>query len=141
MAKRGRPVGYRLSEESKRAIAESKTGQLHKIETKDKISNTLLVYFKQFNSLGDEITNKYCRADDDELCKWANESKCDLDEFDDIFTSKTMRNKRKMELTSGQNIEFYSYDLTPEDLVILKQLIEQNNNDLDKALEIYMRED
>lgn len=141
MAKRGRPPGYRLSEESKRAIAESKTGQCHKKETKDKISKTLLVYFKQFNSFGEEIINKYCRADDDKLCEWANQTKEDLDDLEDVFTSKTMRNKRKMELTSGQHIEFYSHDLTPEALVILKQIMEQEGNDLEKAMEIYLRED
>ena len=35
---KGRPIGYKLSEASKRAISESKKGQRHKESTKVKIS-------------------------------------------------------------------------------------------------------
>ncbi len=37
MGRRGRPAGFRLSEESKQAIREAKKGQRHRQETKDKI--------------------------------------------------------------------------------------------------------
>lgn len=134
MGKRGRPVGYRLSEESKRAIAESKTGQRQKQETKDKISKSLTLYFKKFNSLGEEITNKYCRADDDDLCAWANKVKDELDDLDDVLTSKTMRNKRTMELTSANYIEYFSHNLTPELIIMLKQLIEELGPDAEEIL-------
>ena len=46
---RGRPLGFRLSEESKRAISDSKKGQKHSELTKDKISKTLISYFKNIN--------------------------------------------------------------------------------------------
>jgi len=46
MLKRGRPLGHKLSEESKQKISESKTGQQHDRKTKKKISKSLLRYFK-----------------------------------------------------------------------------------------------
>jgi len=131
---RGRPIGYRLSEESKRAIAESKKGQFHKQETKDKISKSLIIYFKQFNSLADEITNRYCRTDDDIVCDWANDAREDLDESESVLTRKSMRNKRRMEISFGNDIEFFSHNLTPETMVILKQLFIEHNGDIDKIL-------
>ncbi len=42
---RGRPKGHKLSTESKRKIAESRTGQKHTEPTKQKISKTLTKYF------------------------------------------------------------------------------------------------
>lgn len=131
---RGRPVGHRLSEESKRAIAESKTGQFHKQETKDKISKSLIIYFKQFNSLADEITNRYCRTDDDDVCDWANDVRDDLDESESVLTQKSMRNRRKMEISFGHDIEFFSHGLTPEVMVIMKELFEKYDGNLDKIL-------
>jgi uncharacterized protein YjiK len=46
MAKRGRPEGHKLSMESRQKISMTKTGQLHEHETKKKISESLLEYFK-----------------------------------------------------------------------------------------------
>jgi hypothetical protein len=134
MGKRGRPTGHKLSEESKRAIAESKRGQKHKPETKDKISRSLLIHFKQFNSLGEEIQRRYCRVDNDEICQWANDMKDELDSIEDVFTSKTMRNTRRMELTSGNHIEFYSHDVTPESLMILKEELEVSDPEGEEIL-------
>lgn len=132
---RGRPVGYRLSEESKRAIAESKKGQSLKQETKDKISRSLIIYFKQFNSLTDELVDKYCRTDDDEICKWANTIKEEFDNSESVLTEKSMWNKRKMEICCGHNIEFFGHNLTPETMVIIKELFEKYDGDIDKILE------
>jgi hypothetical protein len=43
--RRGRPTGYKLSDESKRKISNTKTGVKHDEKTKQKISNTLKTYF------------------------------------------------------------------------------------------------
>lgn len=134
MGKRGRPIGHKLSEESKRAIAESKTGQKHKPETKDKISRSLLIHFSQFNSLAEEIQRRYCRIDDDEVCQWVYDVGDDLDSIDDVYTSKTMRNTRRMELTSGNHIEYFSHELTPECLVMLKEEIESLGPEAEEIL-------
>ena len=129
MGKRGRPLGYRLSEESKRAIAESKRGQRQKPETREKISRSLTIRFKQFNLLSEEIQNKYCNIGDDELCGWANDVSDELDDTENVFTNKTMRNKRAVELTSGHYIEYFSHEMTPEFVVMLKDLVEEIGSD------------
>lgn len=132
--RRGRPMGHRLSEESKRAIAASKKGQSHKQETKDKISRSLIIYFKQFNSLSDEIADKYCRLTDDEVCEWTNDVSEELDSSDEILTEKTMRNRRRMELCCGHNIELFSHSVTPETIVTLKELFDFHDGDIDAVL-------
>ena len=135
MGKRGRPLGHRLSEESKRAIAESKRGQRHHNSTKDKISRSLLIYFKQFNSFSEEIENTYCNTGNDEVCSWANDVREELDNSEDVLTSKSMRNTRRMELTSGQHIEFFSHGLTPEFIMILKEALEDAGPEAMEILE------
>jgi len=131
--KRGRPIGYRLSEESKRAISASKMGQRHKQSTKDKISRTLLIYFKNLHPLSEEITNKYCRdgIDDAQLHYWINDNKKEIDSIEDIRTERSMRNTRKIELAYGQNIEYFSHALTPERLMVLKEKFSNINMDID----------
>lgn len=122
--KRGRPLGYKLSEESKAAISNSKKGQQHSQETKDKISKSLMLFFRRLHPLSDEITNTYCRIDDDELCAWVNSVREDLDELGiegDILTDRVLANSRKIEIAYGQNIEYFSHNVTPEDLLELKE--------------------
>lgn len=46
LVRRGRPTGHRLSEKSKRKISKSKMGQTHTDETREKISNSVIEYFK-----------------------------------------------------------------------------------------------
>lgn len=119
--KRGRPTGYRLSDSSKKAISDSKRGQRHSMETKDKISRTLMLYFRRLKPLSDEIINKYCRSDDDDVCGWINSIREELDETEDIMTDRSMANTRKTELLYGEHIEYFSHDLTPETYLLLKE--------------------
>lgn len=121
MNRRGRPIGYRLSEASKRSISESKKGQKHSQETKDKISRTLTLYFRRLRPLSDEIINRYCRSNDDETCRWILGAKEELDTFDDIITDRGLRSASKMEIAYGVDIEFFSHDLTPETILLLKE--------------------
>jgi len=124
--KRGRPLGFKLSETSKRSISVSKTGQRHKPETKDKISRSLIMYFRRRNPLSEEITNRYCDTMDDEMCDWVQRVAEDLDSSMDIMTEKTIRNKCKMEITYGGNIEFFSHNITPELILMFKEYCELN---------------
>lgn len=132
--KRGRPLGFRLSESSKRAISMSKTGQRHRPETKDKISRSLIMYFRKKNPLSEEITNRYCRCDDDETCGWLNEVQDDLDASMDIMTEKALANKNKIEITCGPNIEFFSHSLTPELIILFKEYCDLNDLDFEDIL-------
>lgn len=132
--RRGRPLGFKLSEESKRAISESKKGQKHKQETKDKISRTLMLYFRKQHPVSQEIIGKYCRSDNDELCAWANKVSEELDTFEDVKTERAMNNIRKTEIVYGQNIEYFSHDLTPENILILKEYCKMNGIDYGRLI-------
>ena len=135
MAKRGRPLGFTLSEESKRAIAESKRGQRHRQETRDKISSSLVCYFRRKKPLSEEIINTYCRSNDDVVCNWVFEVEEDLDNLTDVLTDRIMRNRQHMEITCGNNIELFSHDLNPEVLIMFKQHCEKNGLNVEDALD------
>jgi len=133
--KKGRPMGFRLSDSSKRAISVAKMGQQHRPETKDKISRSLIRYFRKRNPLSDDIINRYCRMNNDEVCGWLMEVQERLDSTVEIMTDKAIRNKTKIEITCGKNIEFLSHNITPELLVIFKDYCEKNSIDPEDALE------
>ena len=119
--RRGRPLGFRLSEESKRSISASKIGQKHKKETRDKISRSLLYFFKKLNPLSEEITNMYCRMSDDYVCGWITGVSEELDSSENILTLKAIRNTRKVEIACGDNIELFSHNLNPEMIYLLME--------------------
>jgi len=125
--RRGRPLGFKLSDASKKAISDSKIGQKHKQETKDKISRTLILYFRRQHPVSKEIIDKYCRVTDDSLCKWLNSTSDAIDECDDVKTERAMSNIRKIEIDYGQNIELFSHELTPEFILELKEYCILNN--------------
>jgi len=128
--KRGRPVGFKLSEESRKAISKSKTGQTHTQETKDKISRSLIIYFRRKHPLSEEIINKYCRANDDELCNWVKDVSDRLDNLNDVMTDKSMYSSRRIELSCGNNIEYFGHRLTPELLLLYKEFYDKYGIDL-----------
>ena len=133
--KRGRPLGFRLSDNSRRAISMSKTGQQHKQETRDKISKSLITYFRRKNPISLEITNRYCGSMDDEMCDWITDVGDELDSAMNIMTEKAMRNKCKIEVTCGHNIEYFSHNITPELIIIFKEYCEENDLDPEDVLE------
>ena len=117
--RRGRPVGFKLSEASKRAISESKKGQRHRQETKDKISQSLIVYFKNKNPLSEELTKMYCNFEEGgEVCEWMAHHEDDIDSIEDVMTLKSLRNANRIEITVGPNIEYFSHEVTPEMVVL-----------------------
>jgi hypothetical protein len=117
--RRGRPIGFRLSEASKRAISESKKGQRHRQETKDKISTSLIGYFRSKNPLSEELTNMYCNFEEGgEVCEWMANNEENLDMIEDVMTLKSLRNANRIEITVGANIEYFSHEITPEMIVL-----------------------
>jgi hypothetical protein len=132
--RRGRPLGFRLSDSSKRAISVAKTGQKHSQETKDKISRSLALYFRKKNLFSDEIMNRYCRTEDEYICNWISDVHDELDASEDILPTKLLNNKTKIELTCGNNIEYLNHSMTPEFIVILKEEIININSEETREL-------
>jgi len=131
--RRGRPKGFRLSEESKQKISKSKEGQRHTQETKDKISKSLILYFRKLNPLSEEIEKRYCRCDDDDTCGWVHDVRNDLDSLTDVMTDRSLRNTRRIELTCGNFIEFFGHNVTPEMIVLFKEFCKLNGLNPDDA--------
>lgn len=130
-AKRGRPLGYKLSETTKIAISKSKIGQRHSQETKDKISRSLITYFKLKNPLSSELLNSYCRYPDqttDIVYDWICTSKDSIDDSDDILTYRNIYNIRRQEFSCIVNIDELSHNINPELLIMFKQQYESAEN-------------
>lgn len=135
----GRPLGFKLSSESKKAISESKKGQKHKEETKVKISRSLHIYFRRRNPLSIEMLNTYCGFDEDDreaddIFEWINKAKDDIDSFEDVLTDKVIRNKCKVEVTCGGTIEYFSHNINPELIFLAKEYCELNDIDMSDFL-------
>lgn len=126
--KRGRPIGFKLSDESRKAISEAKIGQKHSQETKDKISKSLILYFKKQHPLSDEIESRYCEMDE-YLQDWADSVKNRLNEITDVMTRRSMRITRRIEMNCGNNIEYFGHNLTPEVILLFKEFCELNDLD------------
>ena len=135
--RRGRPLGFKLSDSSKRAISESKKGQRHKQTTKDKISSSLIRHFKSLNPLSEELTNMYCDYEngDIEVCRWMATNEENLDAIDDVMTLKSLRNANRIEITAGYTIEFFSHEITPELLVLFMERCEELGIDPDELFD------
>lgn len=134
--KRGRPLGFRLSDSSRRAISQSKTGQKHRQETKDKISKSLVKYFRTKNPLSEEMSICYYRFDKTgALSDWIDEYAYDIDSSMDVMTDKVLRNKGKVEISCGHNIEFFSHGITPELIFLFKEYCEISGKDFEDVLE------
>ena len=137
--KRGRPLGFRLSEESKIAISMSKIGQRHSKSTKDKISRSLILYFRRLNPLSKELLNYYSRRSVDssqweEGVKWVNEVKDDIDLSEGVLTLRDLRNRSKMEDGFGGDIESFGHNITPELLLLFKEYCETNGIKIEDIL-------
>jgi hypothetical protein len=124
--RKGRPIGFKLSEASKHAISEAKKGQKHKEATKNKISRSLQNYFRRKDPLSQEIINTYCRIIDDDMCEWVLNVEEELDDIRDVLTFKSLQNKLRIEISYGENIEeMFGHSLTPELLLMYKQKMEE----------------
>lgn len=120
--RKGRPLGFRLSAASKRAISEAKKGQKHKKLTKEKISRSLSLYFKLKHPLSEDLVCTYFKYLDADAYKWLKDHISQLDESKDILTKRTIRNRTQIEIAYGVEIEeMFGHNITPEFLLICKE--------------------
>ena len=103
---RGRPLGFKLSEESKRAISEAKRGQKHSEATKEKISRTLISYFRNMYPLSSELLDNYRKeiASSTEVKEWFESIRQEFDETTNVFTERSLNSKRFREISIEYNI-------------------------------------
>jgi hypothetical protein len=133
--KRGRPIGFKLSDETKRAISKSKTGHKHSEETKDKISRSLIAYFRRKRPMSEEIINMYCRVGDDNMCDWIMNIKDKLDSYEEMKTYRAILTAEQYEGACGSNIELLSHSMTPELLLLFKEYCREYNLDFDNVFD------
>ena len=139
---RGRPLGYRLSEESKRAISEAKKGQKHSEATKDKISKSLISYFRLLYPLSRELYEDYQDLidNDDEIAEWFSSITQELDTSTNFMTEKSLNSRRMRELSIemnmdlSKNINVDSFKTNPEKMCELRLLCKQYDLDMDTIL-------
>ena len=141
---RGRPLGYRLSEESKRAISESKMGQRHTEETKEKISRTLMLYFKNIHPLSKELYDDYKDLidSDEEIKKWYESIRLSYDVTTNVLTEKSLNSKRLREISIEYNIDMSSnsnvnsFVNNPEKMCELRTLCKSKGLDFESIMDI-----
>ncbi len=125
---RGRPVGHRLSEETKEKIRIGRLGSNHTTRTKDKISKSLSAYFKKRDSLADSIEQEYNYISD-EAARWIadNREEIDDEEYATIMTEKRLSYLKQIEICMGSDIEhLFGHNTTPELLLMLKEQIQKS---------------
>ncbi|TET56940.1 MAG: hypothetical protein E3J52_11115 [Promethearchaeota archaeon] len=113
----GRPKGYVVSEKTKAKISKTRTGSFQDWSTKDKISKSLLCYFREKNSLSDEMSYIYKKC-----CGWIEKHKEEIDKFDDVKTLSRLSSISHMEIAASDYIEKIAIDdLDPEKLLLIKE--------------------
>ena len=119
----GRPLGHRLSENSKDKIRCSRLGTHHSKKTRDKISTSLKKYFKDRDSLAASIEYEYGYISE-EAVDWISDNKEVIDETDNVLTERKLLYLNQLELCLGNDIEnLLGHNTTPEFLLILKEEI------------------
>lgn len=118
---RGRPLGFKLSEETKDKIREKRIGRAHSEETKEKISRSLAAYFKSKDPLTDSLENDY-RYFPEEANEWISDNSLSINDIGDVFTNKRLTYVgQQVEICYGEFIQNFSHNVTPEFLVLLKE--------------------
>ena len=133
--KRGRPIGYKLSEKSKDKIRDSRFGTHHSEETKNKISKSLTKYFREKGPLSESMRYDY-RHFSKGIDDWIIGNKENIDHTEHVMTEKRLFFVGQLEISAGFDIDNFSHETTPEFLALLKEeLMEKGLIEELKALE------
>jgi hypothetical protein len=127
---RGRPLGYKLSDHTKEKIRRKRLGTHHTEETKNKISKSLIEYFKKKNSLSTSIEYEYSEISD-EAVDWIYENRDALDRTEHVVTERRLLSIKQLEICLGSDIEeLFGHNTTPEFLMMLKEDVQRLGYDL-----------
>lgn len=127
--KRGRPEGYKLSENSKDKIRQKRLGTHHSKETKNKISKSLKEYFRKKDPLSQSIEQEYSEISE-EAVDWVCENRREIDrEENDFVSDKKLTHLRQLEISFGSDLEnIFGHGSTPEFIMLLKEELEASGS-------------
>lgn len=133
--KRGRPIGHKLSEKTKAQISKSKMGTKHKEETKDKISESLIKYFRYKWPVSKDIKRVY--RNNPEAMEWICEYADKIDEDTNILTTKRHSSINKSrEFTMGENYVYVKDEsISQETMLLVKEHCIQNGLDVEEFID------
>lgn len=126
MAGRGRPKGYKLSQEVKDKISKTKMGQCHTAETKAKISKSLCLYFKdqRKTKFTEVLLKEY--GSNKEAKAWVRDNLDIINEDALLLHNINEYNVYCMPTNDIDSINFELVDsVSVEDAVILKDYMEK----------------
>ncbi len=121
--KRGRPLGFRLSDESKQAISLSKLGHIHSDGTRDKISGSLVRFYKEKYPLSAEMIEYYHKYYGEDAASWISRNRDLIDELPDVITDRAINNFRRRELEFNSCFYKNGSTLDPDKVMDLKRIL------------------
>lgn len=127
----GRPVGYELSDEAKDRIRLSRVGKSHSTETRNKISMSLIKYFRKKDPVSNGIENEY-KNFPSEARRWICDHKWEIDNTEGIMANKRIAYLSQQEVCYGSEIESFCHYATPEFFLILKEELHGNTEYIDE---------
>lgn len=125
----GRPVGYELSDETKSKIRQSRVGKPHSLETRNKISKSLIKYFKSKDPVSVGMENEYKNFPIDAR-QWLYDHRHAIDNTDGIMTNKRIVYLNQLEICYGSEIDSFCHYATPEFFLLLKEELYGNKEAL-----------
>lgn len=143
--RRGRPLGYTLSKESRLAISLSKLGHQHTEETKSKISKSLIGFYKRKYPLSEELLVYYHDKYGEDIASWVAKNKDDIDELEDVVTDRCLLNYRRRELEYNTDLGYSAFAKNYDALLDLKKLLSNmgldvSNKDVFDTLNVLIEE-
>lgn len=119
----GRPKNFKLSQQTKDKIAKSKLGKLRTIETKEKISGSLLTYFRLRNTVEKDLIKMYGKNSSES--EWIKKNKEAINQIG-VDSISRMRSRSYTEIPCGSKIEFLARDeMDPEKICLLAEAIQE----------------
>jgi len=127
--KRGRPLGHKLSEFTKNKIRLKRIGTHHSKATRDKISASLIAYFKRRGSLADSMAEEY-KSISKEASDWVYDNRENINDMEDeILLDRKLSSLNQLELCFGHEIEYlFGHTATPEFLMLIKEELRRDGN-------------
>jgi hypothetical protein len=131
----GRPRGYKLSEETREKIRRRRIGTVQSKKTRDKISSSLLTYFKKKDLLTNGLKQEYFEASR-EAVDWIEDNKDIIDDTKDIMTERRLLYLNQVEICFGFDINNFGHNANPEFILLLKEVL-QKEKDIEGLQKLY----